>query len=299
MRQQPQPPLPSPLAPSPYSPSLAVTGLLMIGTLFVIANPGFGIKTRLWPWELFVQGHASLLGQAMFALWMVTAGWCLTLAFSKATAVRAVGAAALGLPLLITATGGAAGLTIADYNLNKVLPMILLGGGLLLALEPPTRSAGRLVAGAGALLLTWALATGFSGTGGSSQLVLFFDDLSQLASDPSHEFAGQPNHVWWVVVPQLLVFLGALGGLLALLGLTQRVALHIAFWTLFAGLLAPGLAGSVIVLNNQGGLNGVLEQVVKVLIGHGAMLWMLGVYVIADLGKLNSVDEPTYAEEVA
>jgi len=299
MRHDTPPPLRSPLAPSPFSPALAVTGLLMVGILFILANPEFGVKTRIWPWEMFVKGHNSLLIRTLFLLWIVAGIWCLILSFTSFVAARALGAASLGAVLLIGATGGAAGLSIGDYNLNKMVPMIMLGGGLLMALEPAGRTTGRLLAGAGAFLLIWALATGGLGVEGTrSQLVMFFEDFGQVLADPSHEFPGQPNHLWWGIIPQALVLLAAVGGLLVLAGLRRRLFLHITFWVLFTGLIAPGLAGSVLNVSAGGGVRAVLEQVTGTLIGHGLLLWMLGVYVLEDLGKLAAAGATAYGEEV-
>ncbi len=299
MRRQPPPPLASPLVPSPFSPALAVTGFLMVGVLFLLANPEFGVRSRSWPWDMFVRTHGSTLVRTLAVVWIFTGAWCLVLAFTASVALRAVGAALLGLPLLIEATSGVAGLSIADFNLNKMVPMILLGGGLLLAVEPPTRRAGRRMAGAGALLLVWALASGFTNNGTSAQIGLFLDDMGQVLRDPGHEFPDQPNHLWWNLVPQLLVFLAAFGGVFALLGVGNRVTAHVTFWVLFAGLCAPGIAGSVLKVSAGGGISTVLTEVTAALIGHGILLWMLGVFVIADLGKLSPAHAAAHAEELA
>jgi hypothetical protein len=271
----------------------------MLAVLFVLANPAFGVKARSWPWDMFVHSHTSMLIRTLTIVWIVTGSWCLLLAFTQSIALRAVGAAVLGAPLLIEATGGVAGLTINDYNLNKMVPMILLGGGLLLAAEPATRGPGRLLAGSGGLLLIWALASGFADADSPAQLALFLEDLGLALRDPAHDFPDQPNHLWWDLVPQALVILASVGGILALVGLSNRLSAQVIFWVLFTGLAAPGLVGSTLTVVEGGGLNSVLTEISRTMIGHGFLLWMLGVYVIADLGKLSSTHGPSLAEGVA
>mgnify|MGYP001820719950 CR=1 FL=1 len=280
----------SPLAPDRYSPALAVTGLLMIAALFMAANPVFGIREQRWPWEFLAQGHHSLPVVVALFLWTAAGFWCLAMPFSGATRVRALGAAILGAPLLIEACGGTAGLRIEHYNLNKMVPMILLGGGLLVAREPLTRASGSILAGAGGLLLVWALATGFPEKGTQAQLVVFVQELGTVLTDPTHEFE-RPNHLWWQILPQTLVLLGAVGGILALLGLRARSVLAVAFWILLAGLFAPGVVGSTLYLLEGAGINAVIDQVFAVFIAHGALLWMLGVFAIQDFGKARALAE--------
>lgn len=290
MSELPPTPDHSPLAPSRVSPPLAVTGLLMLATLFVAANPWFGIRERLWPWEMLAQSRHSLLIEAVLGLWAVTGFWCLGMAFTQSVTVRALGAASLGSVLLIEATGGFGGMTVEDFNLNKMVPMILLGGGLLVARDPPTRGLGRILAGGGAALLIWGLATGFPEGSTDSQLVVFLQELGLALKDPSHDF-GRLNHIWWAVIPQTLILIASAGGLLALGGLTQRTLLVAAFVALVLGVFSPGIAGAVLDVLAGGGFRAVMEQFSGAMVGHGGLLWMLGVFTIQDLGKVRALAE--------
>lgn len=290
MRDLPADPDPSPLAPSPYSPPLAVTGVLMLAALFAVANPAFGIREQSWPWEFLAEGHHSLRVVVTLYMWTALAFWCVGMAFSGAPRVRALGTAMVAAPLLIQACSTTAGLAIEYHNLNKMVPLVLLGGGLLVAREPTTRGLGSLLAGSGALLLLWALASGFAPDRGGSQLVVFFEELGTAVKDPSHDF-GRKNHLWWSILPQTLMLLAALGGLLAAVGVRSRLMLTIAFWVLLAGIIAPGVAGSILYLLEGAGISSVLDQAYSVLIGHGALLWMLGVFTLQDFGKVRSLAE--------
>lgn len=290
MSDLPPPSEPSPLAPSPFSPALAVTGLLMLLTMFATANPMFGTAHKVWPWEMLAQGHHSSLVEAVFLLWTAAAFWCLAMAFTKAASVRAVGAAMLGAPLLIEACGGLGGLTIEHVSLSGMIPMILLAGGLLVAREPSTRATGACIAGTGSLLLLWALATGFPPKSADPKLLVWWNEFTTALGDPSHEFE-RVNHLWWDVVPQTLILVGALGGLLALLGVRSRGFLTVVFWIAAAGVFFPGGVGIVLQLQAGSGVTTVLREVIGVFVAHGALLWMLGAFTIQDLGKVRAQAE--------
>ncbi|MDA1195702.1 MAG: hypothetical protein O2894_11025 [Planctomycetota bacterium] len=274
---------PSPLAPSRFSPPLAVTGLLMIGVILVMANPLFGVKSHEWPWKMLIQGHSSLLVDTVLLLWIGTGFWCVALAFTEAVTLRALGAAALGGILLLEVTAGPGGLTIATFNLNQMVPMIMLGGGLLLMRSPPSRSVGRPLVLMGVGYLVWVLATSF-GSGGGSRLLEFFDEVAIVVRDPGHEFADRLNHFWWGIVPQALVLLAAAVAVVAALGVRPRLTASVGFWLLVAGLVSAGLAGTVLQLREGSGLRALLEQIVETGITRGTLLWMLGTFAIADIG---------------
>ena len=103
--------------------------------------------------------------------------------------------------------------------------------------------------------------------------------------------ADQDNHLWWQIVPQSLILLAAVGGLLALCGVAFRGFATVAFWVLFAGMLAQGIAASVLyLLADGGGMREVLEMTTHTAINRGTLVWMLGVFTIADLGKIRALE---------
>jgi len=271
----------SPLASSRLSPALAVTGFLMLVTVFLMANPWFGVRQSVWPWDALAAGQDSVLLQVMLVLWVLTAFWCILMAFTEARRLRAVVASAAAAILIVEATGGGAGFVIEGYNLNNMLPMIGLGAGLLLARGDATRRLGRLVAVVSAVLLLWSQAAAFQD--GASRFEAFFDDWSVVLRDVGHTFGDHPHHLWWDLVPQALILVGAAVGLLCGLGITQRVFLWIGFAALLAGILMPMGTGMVLTLDSEAGAREVLGQVTGNLIGHGLLLWMLGVFALRDL----------------
>lgn len=290
MSDLPPPSEPSPLGPSLFSPPLAVTGLLMLLSVFATSNPFFGTAQKIWPWEMLAQGHNSLLVEVVFLLWTATAFWCLGMAFSTSVRVRAIGTAMLALPLLIEASGGLGGLTIELVNINGMVPMMLMGGGFLIARNPATRGLGACLAGSGGILLVWALATGFGQEGGDARLLTWWNDFLIVLQDPGHGFE-RVNHIWWDIIPQGLVLLGAVLGVLALLGLRTRMFVTIAFWVVAVGVFFPGCVGIVLQMLEGSGLTTILREVLSVFIGHGALLWMVGSFTLQDFGKVRALAE--------
>ncbi len=278
----------SPLGPGRLSPPLAVTGFLMLVTVFLLANPYFGVSDTAWPWETLVQARTSPLLKVVFFAWIITAFWCLLTAFTQARRTRAVVATGLGAILIVACSGEDAGFTIRDYNLMKMLPMIALGAGLLLAREPAVRGTGRAVAGLGAAFLVWSLATAFIGDGNTSRLQIYVEEMGLLFADFGHEFEEQPNHLWWTLIPQTLVFLSAICGLLAAAGVTGRRFLLAGFILLLLALLWPLGVGTVFRLQEGGGLRDAATEIVNSFVGHGLLLWMLGVFSTRDLGLLRA-----------
>ncbi len=273
----------SPLAPTRLSPALAVTGFLMLIAVLLMANPWFGVRESVWPWTALVIGQNSVLLQVMLGLWVLTGFWCVLMAFTEARRVRAIVASGAAAVLIVQATGGGAGFVIEDYNLNNMLPMIGLGAGLLLTREASSRGLGRLLALVSVLLLLWAQASAFSD--GASRLQAFFRDWALVLEDAGHTFEGHPHHLWWNLVPQLFVLVGAAAGLLAGLGVCARMFLLVGFLALLLGILMPMGTGVVLTLDAKAGAREVLGQVTGNLIGHGLLLWMLGVFAIRDLAS--------------
>ena len=283
---------PGPIRDPDSAPGLAVAGLLMLLAIVLMSNPFFGAKEKLWPWEILVQSIASLRVKTIFAAWVLTGFWCILLSLTGPRRVRALGAVVLWAFLLIESTGGMAGFTIEVFNFNNMLGMTTLGAGLWLARGASTRSLGRLLAGAGGLLLVWAMASGFpyaesAAGGGDSQIELYLQEMSSLLRT-GHVASTEPNHLWWTVLPQTVILVSAACGVLAALGLTKRLFLTIAFYLLLAGLVMPTIVGIVLLLSKHGGAQDVVEQLTMNLVGHGLLLYLLGVFALADLGSASA-----------
>jgi len=286
-RARPADPVLEPARTVNSAPGLAVTGLLMLLTILLMSNPFFGVKEELWPWEMFAQGMASVLVKVLFGIWVLTGFWCILLALIGPPRLRALVATALWAVLLIEGTGGNAGFTVEVFNFNNMATMISLGTGLWLARGPATRGLGRLLAGAGALLLLWAMVSGFPAaesarSGDTSQLQHYVQEMGALLrTGTPHSTA--PNYLWWTLLPQTLILLGATAGLLSALGLTRRLFLTVSFYVLLAGLLMPAVVGATLMLYEHGGTRDVVEQITVNFVSHGLLLWLLGVFALSDL----------------
>lgn len=270
--------------PDATAPSLVVGGVMMLLTVFLVANPWFGVVERLWPWEMSARGLHDPLIQTVLYIWIATALWILILGLTRAQRVRSVGAATLVAVLLVECTGRGGGFVIDLYNLNQVLPMAGLGAGFLIARRRNTRGLGRIVTGISSLVLIWVLASTFVEEGTVLQITSHWRDLQLVAADWNHEFA-RPNHVWWTLIPRSLVILAALAGLLVLLGVTQRHYLMGGFVLLLLGVIFPFGVGSVLLLEDGGGMDLVVQQLAQSLMSHGVALWYVSVFVIFDLAR--------------
>jgi hypothetical protein len=257
-----------------FSIPLFVTGALMLVAAFLKANPGFGAE-RHWPWDFVWCGDASLLLRVLYALWVVAGLWALATGFTPGRRLRAVGLLIMGVVLLI------GGCSLAGYELGPMLAAILLGGGLLVAGRPASRGRGRLLTIVGALAVVWILAATLSAQG-ISELESWWQEAESFFADGGDAFE-QEHHLWRTLLPQTLLLLAAVGGLLAALGLTNRWFLLGTFVALFASLLMP--IGLDVAVDLSAGWDW------DVWVSHfgdeypiyAVLLWLLGVFVTLDL----------------
>jgi hypothetical protein len=225
---------------------------------------------------LFGPGAEPLLFQSLFAAWILAGVWCALMAFTRARRLRALVAVALGAFLLIQSTSIHSGLTLLSYPLGGMLCLIGLGAGLWLTRDAPTRGLGRLVAGGSALLFIWTMATGV----GTSELETYLQEMGALLQTGAPESAVD-HYLWLTLVPQTLLLLGALTGLFALLGLTARLCLTVSFYLVLAGLLMPAIVGMFLPSNL-----GMWGALVEAFVARGIPLWVLGVFALTDLGRM-------------
>ncbi len=278
------PPPPATAASPATSPALAVTGFLMVLVLFLIANriPGLDPRLPAWPWEVFVAGGHPLAPRVLVLLWGLTGAILMIGAFSARWRLRAgfaLGAAAL---LLVECTQGSAGLTSEVYNFNQLFPMVLLGGGLLLARRPGRERAGRALGVLGGAGLLLALAAGFTESGVSLLGAVFYDIRMLLDGTPLPD--QHPYYHHYTTVPRALVTLAAVAGPLACLLVPHRHVLLGCALVLGVGLLLPFEARIYALSQTAVGVTagGAVQATIFILVDHGLALWLLGTFAIAD-----------------
>lgn len=279
------PPLPASRPPAvTTSPALAVTGFLMVLALFLIANRISGLDARLpaWPWEVFSEGGHSLASRTLALLWGVTGLGLILLSFSSNWRIRTAFGLGMAAFLLVECTQGSAGLTSEVYNLNQLLPMVLLGGGLLLARRPGMESRGRIVGVLGGLSLIIALAIGFTEAGVSLLGATIYDVEMLLRDAPLPD--DQRYYHWYTTIPRALVVSFAFVGFLACALVPKRPVLLACVLGLGAGLVVPLAARFMALANARGALTAgsAVEAGVFIMVDHGLLLWLLGTLSISD-----------------
>ncbi len=233
------------------SPALAVGGMLMVGVTLLIANPSFGLF-KVWPWELLTEPSSSLTQRTVFGIWLLTGLWFLCMSFTKAAGIRSSIGIALCAVLSIQMLGlGPGEFRIQRYHLNQFVPLVALGAGLLLWIEPGTARTGRwitFVAGVAFLISNVVAMAEVDGVL-KPRLIAYWEQLE------SHFGAGEPGvtpdagTLWVYVLPRGgLLLSAALATLLALVGLSGRkVVLSVAL-LLGLSVIAPLVARPIVSL---------------------------------------------------
>lgn len=255
----------SPLRPARTSWRLAAGGAALLAVQAALTR-GLSADAPAWPWEVVRDEAAPLALRTMHLLWALAGLWCLVLGFTRAARTRATGAVAFAAVLLALCAGGVGWFALGTRGLAGLIALGLLGAGLAAAGEPAVRRGARAVAALGALLYAWGLATTFTPAG--------------------------PNHLqaWWEAVqadpaalghgrlPQALLLLAALTGVLVALGLTVRWARWTGTVLLVAGLAAPAVQDT---LSSSGSWSLAQEAPVFVAV----VLTWLAAESLADLGR--------------
>ena len=270
--------------PSRTSPSLAVAGFLMVIATFLNANPSFGINS-VWPWELFAEARVSLLTKATALIWMLTGIGMLILAITPAYRLRSALAIAAGLILLVQLEGGESGMVVRRFNINEFLPLVGIGGGLLLARNRAAGSSGRTLCLISALAFALAWIVAFNQGYPRVQVLLNDIDVFVAGSD---EYRGistpDPGYPWHSLLPQILMWVAAGGAILVGLGVRARGFMTALVWTLLAAIVLPlGVRIFRVFEGSDPEFSNVAEQVFRSLVEDGIVLWLLLAFAIGDL----------------
>lgn len=267
----------SPLGPPWCAHWLGLTGALMLLATFVSYNGWFGFAAERWPWSFYGCG-SDIRTVTVLTAWVLTAVWCLALAWTPARRVRAVGCGVLAGILLTASTEGGDPLlpALSAESLAMLLVLAALGAGLLLVRE----RRGRVLAGAAGALALWMLARPPAGDG-DILLETTLRELGALLGDDAPTAA----RLFEVSIPTAFFALAALGGLLACFGWTGRRLLLLWFFLLLAGVLlatgTPAFAG-----DHEGGLQGIGRAVTEAVLSGGLLLWLLATFTVRDFGRL-------------
>jgi len=259
----------------------------MVVALFLKANRIEGLEAQVeaWPWEVILGRETQTAAAVLATLWVVTAALAIGLAFLPSRERRAAVLLPLATVLVFQCSTGAAGLTMEVPNLNQMLPLILLGGGLLLAAQPPTSGRGRALVGLGAALYLWSAAALFDSEG-ASYLGATLRDVRDLLYDIPFPDVEHYYH-WKVTVPRGLLLLTAT---LSLLVAPFRAPAWT--WRALLVLIGVGLLVSLVGFVAAGaertgtvGAPSVVRSFAAVLINHGLLIWLLAIFVIHDAGS--------------
>lgn len=261
------------------SPTLAVTGLLMVAMPFLAQNPRFGVSGRKWPWDALPQ--SALIEQVTFVLWLVTGVTALAFAFLNERRLRATLLIALGAAVVTTSAGIRAAFPADRFNLSELLAFILIGAGLWLgASEGPRRTAAMLCL-VGGLLFFWIMGISNDATFLQSRLALLVEEVGAVLKGETVR-PGVPNYVEWTLVPYALFALSALGAVVY--SMWRSVWLARIAWFLLALAIAYPIRVALektLAINTES----VARALYQGLGVYGLVVWMLGMYVIADVGR--------------
>lgn len=287
-RDKPEDADPSPrgLSRPGRSPVLLVTGALMILTLFVLANPWFGVRTKDWPWEAFFGANVAaqpggLRTIALTSLWLLTGLWAFLFSLRGPVRLRAMGLATFSTLLLLLCDQGGGPFPLVTVTAMSLIPVVLLGAGLWLARSPRAHGTSRFLAGCGAFLVGWALISGW-GVSPNVSLGAYQGLLDDVGSSWKEHFA-PPEMFWRALLPQSLILLSAAFGVLVALGLSLRRTTTLVFFLLLVGVWMPPVAAAL--SGNASTPEGaaLAGDVMGSLLGAGTLLWLLAVFSVADL----------------
>jgi hypothetical protein len=154
-------------APARRSPSLVVTGIVMLGAVFLYANPYFGSKAARWPWQYFAEA-TSPAAKSDLLLWVVTAIAAIVVGLRRGGLRRVGWLAAPTLLLVARCYGESPAFTAVQANeptLAWFVAASFLGASLLLLAGRDERGRGvaRALAAVGAIGIVAAYAITFRG----------------------------------------------------------------------------------------------------------------------------------------
>ncbi len=273
------------------SPALAVTGFLMIFATFLTANPSFGAKGNMWPWEMFARGTSDWLVKVVFLMWVAAGIWALAMAFTRQYYLRAVGVLIFAIILIVHCSGAHAGFTIQRFNLGEFAALIVLGAGLATAPTKGGWERGRVLAGIGAFFLVVQHAVGFEVMNvgpDQARLKIFFEDVQMWVQgdDLGVERGYSPRYAAKVIAPQLLMFGAAIVGFMAFVGFKRRTFLFWTFVVLIVAMVMP-LAVDIFetATSPDPDVQAFARQLWSSSIEHGVLLFLLGCFGLSDLRR--------------
>jgi hypothetical protein len=258
----------------------------MVVALFLKANRIDGLEAQVdaWPWEVILGRGTQTAASVLATLWVLTGVLAIGLAFLPSPARRAAVLLPLGTVLFVQCATGAAGLTMEVPNLNQMLPLMLLGGGLLLAAGRETNGRGRALMALGAVVYL-CVSTSLFDTEGSSYLGATLRDFRDLVRDVPFPDVEQYYH-WKVTIPRSLLLLTSALALLSVPWRAHRWAYIGLLAALAVGLLISlvGFVAATAARQGTVGAPSVVRGLAAVLVNHGLLTWLLAVFVIQDAG---------------
>jgi hypothetical protein len=263
------------------SPGLALAGLLMVAATFLYANPKFGYAPR-WPWEE-MRSQTAWAERVTLIAWAFAGVWALLASLTPARRVRATVSIALASLLLFLTTSRSAGFRLDALSSLQGVAAVLLGAGLLLAWEEPTRAVGRALAFSGGLLLVAIPALRFP-DGAVSEIESLANRLWATVASGDRA-APKGAELWEDLFPAWLLLTAGAMGILAGIGVTGRGWTIAGFCVLGAGILLPTLSTLVGDFEAVTRRDEARNLAFAGIVGSGLALWMLGTFAVVDLSR--------------
>ena len=213
------------------APGLVVAGVLLFLSPFLYANPWFGARFSVWPWQKLSASDDPRV-TFTYVIWGITGVWTIFAAFRVARGVRSAVTVALAAALLVICAGPYAGLSILpDRNLPWMLAAVCLATGLRLLGDPRYRGTARALAFTGGLVILLSHSVHFEMQPPGpriAQIQILWEDLvasfrGEDVIGPSSKYSVFVYRSYWMIfgVCALGIFSG-LGGLRRLEDNVQR-----------------------------------------------------------------------------
>ncbi len=274
------------------SPALAVGGMLMVGVTLLIANPSFGLF-KVWPWDLLQSESSPLTQRTVFGLWLVTGMWFLCMSFTKAAGVRSAVGLALCAVLSIQMLGlGPGEFRIQSYHLNEFVPLVALGAGLLLWIEPGTARMGRWITFTAGIAFLVANAAAMSEAEGvlKPRLLAYWEQLESHFATGEQAVTPDAGTLWVQVLPRGgLLLSAAAASLCALVGLTNRKLVLAIAVMLGISVTAPLVARPVVALAMlKPDVQGIVQKLTYACTEDAVVLVVLTALTLAEFARLHA-----------
>ncbi|MGE0192406.1 MAG: hypothetical protein AB7T63_10235 [Planctomycetota bacterium] len=269
--------------PRGASPLLFVAGVVLLGSLFLLANTYGNAPFDGWPWEAF-RPDGPPLRWGVAALWALTGLVALVTSLLPSFGARASILAVLGAGFVAALALVPSSPFAVAAHVGQLLALAVLAAGLLRSGEADSGGPARAAAACGAVLFLLHVALFASTTelGPVAGLDRVRSDLMHLADEGvGLEDALRVGASGTVPIAVSALLLAAFLGLLAGLGLRAKWLGRIGWLLAVLGLLWPAISEPLV----EARLDGATLEAAgrRMLVAHGGALFLLASALVADL----------------